>query len=166
MKKPYINERFADNGAHSHWELLDDEGGIIWTEDTENCFMDKHHPNHRPKQSTPAPKAVNTKGMTAYQLAGAIMDMKPDTPMRAEIIRERSESIIQFAEAYHDPQPTPPQRTGKYILGNLSIEYKCAKHGCDLEQTENFCYCPQCSKDVKYTFSKEEFSVTLHLLGD
>ena len=46
-EKPLVNERYADNGAHSHWELLDTEGEIIWTEDTENCFMDEHHPTHQ-----------------------------------------------------------------------------------------------------------------------
>lgn len=51
-EKPFINRRTADNGEHSHWELLNDKDEIIWTEDTENCFMDKHHPSqsHSPKQ--------------------------------------------------------------------------------------------------------------------
>ena len=37
---------------------------------------------------------------TAYKLAGKIMDMKPDTPLKAEMIRERSLSIIEFAKSY------------------------------------------------------------------
>lgn len=44
--KPFLNPRFTDNGEHSHWELLDSEGIIIWTEDTKNCFKDKHHPSY------------------------------------------------------------------------------------------------------------------------
>lgn len=25
-----VVERFADNGAHSHWELINHEGEILW----------------------------------------------------------------------------------------------------------------------------------------
>lgn len=33
MKKPVVVERFADNGAHSHWELIDaDTGAVLWAE--------------------------------------------------------------------------------------------------------------------------------------
>lgn len=38
--------------------------------------------------------------LTAYELAGKIMDIKPSTPLKAEMIRERSLSIIRFAESY------------------------------------------------------------------
>ncbi len=31
-EKPILNERFADNGSHSHWELLNSDGEIICTE--------------------------------------------------------------------------------------------------------------------------------------
>jgi hypothetical protein len=44
---PFVNERTADNGEHSHWELLDSDGEILWTEDTENCFKDTHHPSYK-----------------------------------------------------------------------------------------------------------------------
>lgn len=31
MKKPILIERFADNGEHSHWELIDtDTQEVIW----------------------------------------------------------------------------------------------------------------------------------------
>jgi hypothetical protein len=31
--KPIVNEVFADNGEHSHYELLDaDTGEVLWTE--------------------------------------------------------------------------------------------------------------------------------------
>lgn len=33
-EKPLVNEQFADNGEHSHWELIDVETGrILWTEE-------------------------------------------------------------------------------------------------------------------------------------
>jgi len=33
--KPIINEAFADNGAHSHWELIDPTNGkILWSEES------------------------------------------------------------------------------------------------------------------------------------
>lgn len=32
MNKPIIIERFADNGEHSHWELVDDNRYILWSE--------------------------------------------------------------------------------------------------------------------------------------
>lgn len=34
MNKPTIKECFADNGEHSHWELIDsDTGEVLWSED-------------------------------------------------------------------------------------------------------------------------------------
>lgn len=37
MEKPIIVERFADNGAHSHWEVVDPSNGAsIWSEDEDN----------------------------------------------------------------------------------------------------------------------------------
>ena len=31
MKKPILNEKFADNGEHSHWELIDaNTGEVLW----------------------------------------------------------------------------------------------------------------------------------------
>lgn len=37
MNKPIIKEVFADNGEHSHWELINsDNGEVIWTEDKFN----------------------------------------------------------------------------------------------------------------------------------
>jgi len=35
-EKPVIVERFADNGAHSHWELRGELGVLLWTEDKED----------------------------------------------------------------------------------------------------------------------------------
>lgn len=36
MEKPIINEVFADNGEHSHWELINAETGeLLWSEDVE-----------------------------------------------------------------------------------------------------------------------------------
>lgn len=35
--KPTLIEVFADNGAHSHWALVDDNGNKIWSEDHEEC---------------------------------------------------------------------------------------------------------------------------------
>lgn len=53
--KPLVNEVFADNGEHSHYELLDAETGkILWTEkeDFEKAaepmikyLAENHHPN-------------------------------------------------------------------------------------------------------------------------
>lgn len=32
--QPYIlNEQFADNGEHSHWELINRNGEVVWSED-------------------------------------------------------------------------------------------------------------------------------------
>jgi chromosome segregation ATPase len=34
MIKPILNEAFADNGAHSHWEVIDGNNGkILWSEE-------------------------------------------------------------------------------------------------------------------------------------
>lgn len=34
MKKPKVIEKFADNGEHSHYQLVDVESGeVIWSED-------------------------------------------------------------------------------------------------------------------------------------
>ncbi len=34
MDKPEVIERYADNGAHSHWELVDgNTGEMLWSED-------------------------------------------------------------------------------------------------------------------------------------
>ena len=30
MNKPTLVERFADNGEHSHWELVNEQGKVIW----------------------------------------------------------------------------------------------------------------------------------------
>lgn len=32
MKEPKVVERFADNGEHSHWELIDENGNVLWVE--------------------------------------------------------------------------------------------------------------------------------------
>jgi hypothetical protein len=32
MEKPILVERFADNGAYSHWELITEDGLSLWTE--------------------------------------------------------------------------------------------------------------------------------------
>lgn len=35
MNKPKVIEKFADNGEHSHWELIDsDTGTVLWSEDS------------------------------------------------------------------------------------------------------------------------------------
>lgn len=31
--KPIVCERFADNGQHSHWEVVDINGDVLWTAD-------------------------------------------------------------------------------------------------------------------------------------
>lgn len=32
MKKPILDEQFADNGEHSHWHLIDsEEGMVLWS---------------------------------------------------------------------------------------------------------------------------------------
>lgn len=38
MEKPLVIERFADNGEHSHWELIDSDGNILWTEPDNDCI--------------------------------------------------------------------------------------------------------------------------------
>ena len=30
MEKPILVERFSDNGEHSHWELIDKNGEVLW----------------------------------------------------------------------------------------------------------------------------------------
>ncbi|MEB3150552.1 MAG: hypothetical protein VKL60_16260 [Sphaerospermopsis sp.] len=36
MNRPTVVERYADNGEHSHWDLIDtDTGETLWTGDTE-----------------------------------------------------------------------------------------------------------------------------------
>lgn len=35
MKEPKVIEKFADNGEHSHWELIaPDTGILLWSEDS------------------------------------------------------------------------------------------------------------------------------------
>ena len=36
QEHPILVERFADNGEHSHWEMINAEGGIIWSEEQLN----------------------------------------------------------------------------------------------------------------------------------
>lgn len=39
MNKPTLKECFADNGEHSHWELIDtDTGKVLWTEEEKDCI--------------------------------------------------------------------------------------------------------------------------------
>lgn len=34
MKQPILKECFADNGEHSHWELINsDTGEVLWSEE-------------------------------------------------------------------------------------------------------------------------------------
>ena len=33
MKEPKVIEMFADNGEHSHWKLIDENGEILWSEE-------------------------------------------------------------------------------------------------------------------------------------
>ena len=33
MKEPKVSEMFADNGEHSHWQLVDENGEILWSEE-------------------------------------------------------------------------------------------------------------------------------------
>jgi len=36
MNKPLVIEKFADNGEHSHWEVIDTEGNVLWQESDEH----------------------------------------------------------------------------------------------------------------------------------
>ncbi len=38
---PIVVRRTADNGEHSHWELIDQDGEVLWTEDPD------HHLNRK-----------------------------------------------------------------------------------------------------------------------
>jgi hypothetical protein len=40
--QPIIIERFADNGEHSHWQLVNSEGEILWSEDPTPQRNDKN----------------------------------------------------------------------------------------------------------------------------
>ena len=33
MKEPKVIEMFADNGEHSHWQLIDEHGEVLWSEE-------------------------------------------------------------------------------------------------------------------------------------
>lgn len=42
MEKPVVIECFADNGAHSHWALIEEkEGKLLWDENDEKVLDDK-----------------------------------------------------------------------------------------------------------------------------
>lgn len=44
MNKPTIIERFADNGEHSHWELINsDTGEVLWSEGEKDCSTCAHY---------------------------------------------------------------------------------------------------------------------------
>lgn len=47
---PQVIERFADNGEHSHYVLIDDEGRTLWSEDPDD------------KVNTPTPTASDKSG--------------------------------------------------------------------------------------------------------
>lgn len=39
MEKPLVVERFADNGGHSHWDLVNvEDGNTLWTEGEPDNF--------------------------------------------------------------------------------------------------------------------------------
>lgn len=39
-EKPILVEKFADNGEHSHWELIDNEGKVLWFGIPENELLE------------------------------------------------------------------------------------------------------------------------------
>ena len=46
MNKPIIVERFADNGSHSHYALIDrDTGELLWSEAVEEEIQRVKNPN-------------------------------------------------------------------------------------------------------------------------
>lgn len=34
MKEPKVIEMFADNGEHSHWQLVNEAGEVVWSEES------------------------------------------------------------------------------------------------------------------------------------
>lgn len=56
MGVPMLQEEFADNGGHSHWNLFDSgTGELIWTEAQEEEWY-KHH--RRPLSTLPSPRVL------------------------------------------------------------------------------------------------------------
>ena len=56
MGVPMLQEEFADNGGHSHWNLFDSgTGELIWTEAQEEEWY-KH--NRRPLSTLPSPRVL------------------------------------------------------------------------------------------------------------
>ena len=47
MNKPYLIEEYADNGAFSHWKLIDDEGNTLW-EEKDEPHASQLHPSPTP----------------------------------------------------------------------------------------------------------------------
>ena len=53
---PVLQEEFADNGEHSHWNLFDSGSGVLlWTEDPEEEW---HKHNRKPAHSVPASRVL------------------------------------------------------------------------------------------------------------
>jgi hypothetical protein len=38
---PFVEEKFADNGAHSHYELIGNDGEVLWVEPDDEAALSK-----------------------------------------------------------------------------------------------------------------------------
>ena len=67
--KPILAEAFADNGAHSHWYLIDGESGEkIWSEDPEECAARGFPVASRLRTVQPGEVAVNEEELRLLRL--------------------------------------------------------------------------------------------------
>lgn len=106
---PVLQEEFADNGEHSHWNLFDSGSGVLlWTEAPEEEWH-KHH--RRPAHSVPASRVLKDGEMPIkisewerIQAAIAKLNEQHDPVKMAE----RIQRIADEHKAAHQPQKGPP----------------------------------------------------------
>ena len=59
MKEPKVIEMFADNGEHSHWQLINEEGEVIWSEDSSEITPPANSENWIPlSEQKPEPQTM------------------------------------------------------------------------------------------------------------
>lgn len=112
---PLVNERTNDDGSHSHWELIDSEGMIIWTEDTENCFMDKHH----------LPKPESLPSISEEDLPREFEIVNTETELRIKYEGIPFESVIsKVGSGSTLNKATPTWKYIEWLLSRVGKEQK------------------------------------------
>ena len=111
MQKPTIVERFTDNGEHSHWELIDDMGEVLWDSWDAPYSSKVAMENTRRIYKKPMRKSTNLlndikRNLKVYKLA--------DLP---------NEDVFQFVAIYKDgkqvKQEVKIRENGTHYIDNF-----------------------------------------------